>query len=319
MGTEGVHEDSTRAAQHRRQSSVRNAAALAAVLFLGPAAALVPGPALSASQPDVKVSRAPEAFVPDVDIVHDVAIEIVAAGEEGLELSTRLSDEGGVIERPVSWTIRAATGEPVFSGDVPVAHIDTAPGDYTVEAQYGTVHFSRTVSLQPGNRLIVSFVLNIGGIRVLPRLQGLGLPPVPSRTLVYATSGKRKGQLIAKSAMPGEILRVAAGDYLIESRFEAGNAVAVAAIHVNPGLMSAVTIDHVASLVRLSFPAASGAAVSWSIADESGQTLSQLDGPAAEIVLKPGTYTASATANGETLTATFEIASGETRDIILGN
>ncbi len=320
MGTEGVHEASTRAAHRRRRRSARNAAALAAVLFLGTAAAaLAPGLAHSAAQPEVEVSRAPQAFVPDTDIVHDVAIEIVAPGSEGLELSTRLSDDGGIIERPVSWTIRTAAGEPVYAGDVPVAHIATGPGDYSVEAQYGTVRFARTVTLLAGNRLIVSFVLNVGGIRVLPRLRGLGLPRAPSHTLIYAASGKHKGELIATSDVPGEILRVAAGDYRIESRFAAGNAVAIADVHVKPGIMNAVEIDHAAGLARLAFAGAPDATVSWSVSDDSGQTLLQLAGLAAEIVLKPGTYRATATADGQTLTATFEIVTGETRDIVLGN
>ena len=43
------------------------------------------------------------------------------------------------------------------------------------------------------------------------------------------------------------------------------------------------------------------------------------EGLSAHAVLLPGTYTASARINGETLTATFGIAAGETRDIILGN
>lgn len=319
MGTEGVHEDSTRAAHRRRQSSAGNAAALAAVLFLGTSAALAPAPAHSASQSGVEVSRAPEAFAPNTDIVHDVAIEIVAPGEEGLELSTRLSDDGGIIERPVSWSIRAATGEKIFAGDVPVAQIATGPGDYIVEARYGAIRFARTVTLLQGNRLIVSFVLNAGGIRILPRLQGLGLPQTPSHTSIYAISGKLKGELIATSDMPGEIVRVAAGDYRIESRFTAGNAVAVADVRVKPGLMSAVEIDHAAGLARLAVAGVPDAEIAWSVSDGSGQLLSPPAGPIAEIVLKPGTYTATATANGETLTATFEIAAGESRDIILGN
>lgn len=318
MGTEGVHEDSTRVAHRRRQSSARNAAALAAVLFLGTCAAALT-PAHSASQSGVEVSRAPEAFAPSTDIVHDVAIEIVAPGEEGLELSTRLSDEGGIVERPVSWSIRAATGEEIFAGDVPVAHIAAAPGDYIVEVQYGTIRFARTVTLLPGNRLDVSFVLNVGGIRVLPRLQGLGLPQTPSHTAIYAISGQRKGELIATSDMPGEIVRVAAGDYRIESRFTAGNAVAVADVRVKPGLMSAIEIDHAAGLARLAVAGVPDAAIAWSVSDGDGQLLSPPAGPTAEIVLKPGIYTATASANGETLTATFEIAAGESRDIILGN
>ena len=55
------------------------------------------------------------------------------------------------------------------------------PGDYSVEARYGSASFSQSLTLLEANRLIVSFVLDVGGIRVLPRVQGLGLhPPKPN-------------------------------------------------------------------------------------------------------------------------------------------
>ena len=74
---------------------------------------------------------------------------------------------------------------------------------------------------------MVSFVLEVGGIRVLPRVQGLGLTAAQTQSLVYALSGADKGKLITISKVPGEILRVKSGDYRIESRFATGNAVAV--------------------------------------------------------------------------------------------
>ena len=136
----------------------------------------------------------------------------------------------------------------VYDKSTQLAAIAVPPGDYSVEALYGSASFSQNLTLLEANRLIVSFVLDVGGIRVLPRVQGLGLAPAQTQSLVYALSGPNRGKLITISKMPGEILRVKAGDYRIESRFAAGNAVAVADVHVKPGVMSAVEIDHAAGL-----------------------------------------------------------------------
>ena len=148
--------------------------------------------------------------------------------------------------------------------------------------------FHKHLTLLEANRLIVSFVLDVGGIRVLPRVKGLGLAPAQAQSLVYALSGPNKGKLITISKMPGEILRVKAGDYRIESRFAAGNAVAVADVHVKPGIMSAVEIDHAAGLARLSYVGAPDANVSWLVTNEEGEALPAIDGLSASIVLKPG-------------------------------
>ncbi|MBC8037628.1 MAG: hypothetical protein H7X89_10480, partial [Rhizobiales bacterium] len=178
---------------------------------------------------------------------------------------------------------------------------------------------SQTITVVDGSKIIASFVLDAGGIRILPRLQGLGLPATPARSLVFALTGVHKGQLIAISQEPGEILRVPAGDYRIESRFDAGNARAVADVRVKPGFMSAVEIDHAAGLARLAFVGAPDAKVLWRVADDRGNAMSPVEGLSADVVLKPGTYTAIAQTGEETLTAKFVIAAGESRDIILGN
>jgi hypothetical protein len=242
----------------------------------------------------------------------------VAAGAEGLELSARLSEDGGIIERPVTWTIFSASGEPVYANDVPIAQVQVKPGSYLVGIKYGAVRVSQTVTVVDGTKLLASFVLDAGGIRVLSRLQGLSLPGTPSRSLVFALSGPRKGELIATSQEPGEILRVPAGDYRIESRFDAGNTEAVADVHVKPGLMSAVEIDHAAGLAHLAFVGAPAAHVQWRVADTKGNALAPIDGLRADVVLKPGTYSAVAETGEKILSASFAIAAGETRDIVLG-
>jgi hypothetical protein len=322
MGTEGVHEHSTRVSHHRRHGSAKSAAAVVAVLFLlAVIIVMAPRIAHSASTDTLEISAAPgdAPALAGGRATHDIAIETVAQGREGLELSARLAEDGGLIELPVTWSVSTAMGEPVYASETPIAEIALEPGDYRVDIRYGAVHLAQAVTLVDGTRLIVSFVLDAGGIRILPRLQGLGLPAKASRSRVYALSGFRKGQLVASSQQPGEILRVPAGEYRIESHFDKGNASAVADVTVKPGRMSAVEIDHAAGLARLAFVGAPDAGVLWRLADADGNALPPIEGIAADVVLKPGTYTAVAQIGDETLSAKFAIGAGQSRDIILGN
>ncbi len=311
-----MHDLSTRALPIRRQKSAASAALLMAVLFLSPFAF---ADALGAPKTIEESAVAVMAPKFQTKVAHDIAIEIVKPGNEGVELSARLSESGGLIERDISWTLRDAQGSIVYDKNTELAHVALPPGDYSVEARYGSASFSQSLTLLEANRLMVSFVLEVGGIRVLPRVQGLGLMAAQTRSLVYALSGPDKGRLITISKVPGEILRVKSGDYRIESRFATGNAVAVADVHVNSGLMSAVEIDHAAGLARLSYVGAPGAHVSWLVTNDRGEDLPAIDGLSASLVLKPGAYTAKARIGSELLTASFDIAAGQERDILLGN
>jgi hypothetical protein len=311
-----MHDLSTRALQIRRQKSAASAALLTAVLFLGPFAS-----AGALGAPRTFEESAAAVITPNFQtkVAHDIAIEIVKPGNEGLELSARLSESGGLIERDISWTLRDAHGGIVYDRNTDLAQVGLPPGDYFVEARYGSAIFSLSLTLLEANRLMVSFVLEVGGIRVLPRVQGLGLTAAKTQSLVYSLSGADRGKLITISKVPGEILRVRSGDYRIESRFAAGNAVAVADVHVSAGLMSAVEIDHAAGLARLSYVGAPDAHVSWLVTNDHGEQLPAVDGLSASFVLKPGAYTAKAQIGSEFLTASFEIAAGQERDILLGN
>jgi hypothetical protein len=70
--------------------------------------------------------------------------------------------------------------------------------------------------------------------------------------------------MVAVSTIPGEIVRLGAGSYRIESRFTPGNASEVAQIDVKPGLLSAVEIELPAGIARLAAPSSS-ANVTWII------------------------------------------------------
>jgi hypothetical protein len=302
---------STRSMHIRRQGRAIRAAALAVVLFLGTSHAI--GASRSSDTPDPSTQS---------DIkkpAHEVAIELVKPGTEGLELSARLSERSNEIVRDIGWTIRDDAGTIVFEGATPLADAPLPPGDYAIEIAYGSTKINQAVTLLEGNHVTISFILDVGGIRILPRVKGVALLGTPSQSLVYAMSGDAKGKLITISEKPGEVLRVSAGSYRIESRFASGNALAVTDVKVKPGIMTAVDIDHLAGLARLSYIGAPDKDVSWQIKSISGEVLPAISGLTANFILKPGNYVAEATTAGEVLSAKFEIAAGQERDIILGN
>jgi hypothetical protein len=318
-----LHDHSTRAQPHRHHSRGKTAVAVVAVLsFVSAVTVLGPSLARSAQAIDIELSSAPEAAALGADVTspdHDIAIEIVTAGREGLELSARLTDDGGLIELPIGWTIRNMDGDIVYSGQSPSADFTAPPGDYAVDISYGAVRLSSTVTLLETNRLMVSYVLNAGGLRILPRVKDVAHSTARAQSRIFALGGRQRGKLVALSEIPGEIVRIPEGDYRVESRFFAGNAAAVTDVHVRAGRMSALEIDHKAGIARLAFVGSPEADVRWNVSNHEGQSIAMLEGLNADIVLLPGTYTARAKVGSEILTATFAIAAGEARDILLGN
>lgn len=297
-----MRELSTRASVKRRRGWAILASALAALLLLGQARA--------ASSPD-QTDRT-SSLSPIAGAAHEVRIEFVKPGREGFQFSARLAEDGGPINRPIAWTVRKAGGETVFEGETPIADLAAGPGEYLVHIGYGTVRLAQAVTLLANQRLGVSFVLNVGAIRVLPRIEALGSPPARSETRIFAASGPGVGQLIATSRQPGEIVRVGAGTYRVESRFEPGNTLAVAEVRVKPGLMSAVEIDHRAGLARLRL--AGSREATWTLVPAEGEPL-LIAGSAVDAVLKPGRYTVRVSSGSRQWQGQFSIDVGEIRTI----
>jgi hypothetical protein len=303
---------STRPSYTRRQQRKQTNCALAVLFFVSLAS-----PALTATTADI----------PDVDVTdsiaqdstHEVSISVVDPGQESISLAARLTTLSTHIARDVVWQVRNTAGEVVLDATANEVQSPLAPGDYVVEAQYGAVAVRETLHVTQGSSIAVNFVLNAGGLRVLPSLKGLGTSELKSKTLVFALTGLEKGKLIAHTDLPGDLLKLPAGLYRVESRLGEGNATAVTDVRIRPGKMSAIEITHNAGVARLNFVGAPDADVKWDVRPIDGQKITSLDGLTHKLALKPGTYLAEAHVNGEILTAKFKIVAGEERDIMLGN
>lgn len=279
------------------------------------AALLLPAPALAASS-TAAIDRTPDIEEVDTNVASEIRIELTRPGQEGLLLNARLSEDGGLINLPIAWRVKAYGGETLLTRDADFAELPVEPGDYVVEARYGTVQIERKLTLLEGQRLGVTFVLNAGGLRILPKLQEIGLPAARPFTSIYKASGIDGGELVAITDEPGEILRVGAGAYRIESRFQPGNVSAMTEVTVKPGLLSAVEIDMNAGIARLAVPDAEDRNVVWFITDAKGEALPGVAGPAADVVLKPGRYKLRTRIDGGDRTSAFTIEPGKISAII---
>jgi hypothetical protein len=248
---------------------------------------------------------------------HQIAIGAVSAGAEGISLSARLSERGIDPLKDIDWRIFDSYGGAVFKGRAALADAIVPPGDYIVEAVYGGMSYRETISVLRGKHVSISFILNVGGLRILPTIPGVGGLDLPSTTRIFALAGPNRGKLMRESTTPGEIIRLPAGRYRLQSTFFSSNASSVSDVLVKPGIMSAVHIAHKAGTVELSLAKSLSRTVSWSIRSDKNEKITDVAEASARIVLAPGQYTATATSGTKSIETSFTINPGDALNLAL--
>jgi hypothetical protein len=205
----------------------------------------------------------------------------------------------------------------VYSGSGERAESQLPPGQYEVEAFYGTAHLDQGVTLPAGTSLSMNFVLRAGALRILPQLPFPVSATPPSETRVFAKGGLNDGALVATSTRPGEIIKLPAGIYRIETNFLNSNVGTATEIEVKSGMLRSIDIAQEAGLAHLKVSAGESPA-EWTVTGDNGDMI-PLSGSTIDAVLKPGHYTAQARLNSQTLSASFNVKAGEEQQINLGN
>jgi hypothetical protein len=239
-------------------------------------------------------------------IRHELRIALTRQGTESIELAARLSEEGGIITLPVEWTIRRA-GETIFHDHVPVVDRVIEPGDYVVEAGYGTVRVAQSVTVLAGQSIGLTLILDVGGVRALALVKDS--PPVQGVVASYDIYDEDSGRLVTRSQEAGEVIRLKSGKYLVESRLSPGNTVARSDVIVKPGILSSLEIRHEAGIAAIDL--ADGLA--WTIRDLSSGWTASGEGRQAAVVLAPGIYEFEYGSAGQRSVVTFTIDAGEHR------
>ncbi len=306
--------------QHQRGRRF-SAAALSALLLISSAQTS----AHAAVSYDIAADPVTTANIPIQAPIHERREELVREGWEGIELAARLHEFGGLISRPVHWTVRRSlidegrSSELILRQSAPVIDTPLEPGDYLIEAEYGFHKVTEAVSIKRGHRIGLTLILNVGGIRALSKLDKLDVPNgISAHHAIYALSGPDAGKPIATSRNQGDVLRLGAGRYRIESRFSPGNTIAEHTVTVKPGLLSSMELAHQAGLARITVGTSLEGAVAWEVRKLDGTWMSGHTTPEAALVLAPGAYEVVAIVNGGVQKQRFSIKAGENRHIRLG-
>lgn len=289
-----MHVSLSRARKHHRGRLLTGAALTLAGTMLATAYFTASSTAAQRTEAETIITGSLPA--PATDAPFEVRIEVTRPGNEGIELSARLSEDGGLITRPVQWKVRralrdggisaAAANNELFEAEEPIGTVFVEPGTYTVEATYGTVSIIRDIDVPKGHFIGATFILNVGGLRTLSTLDSEPLP-APFRAVhkVYAIGGKASGQLVATSDVPGGLMRLGAGTYRLESEIEPGNTVTRTDVAIKPGILTTLQLDHQAGIAAVN----ADAAQAWTIADRDSKWSASGTGPQL-LTLAPGTY-----------------------------
>ncbi len=300
---------STRPTHIRHQRLVRLAPALVAALFLSTATAQA-----ATQNPISSTSGSNEITLPATG---EWAVTTVPTGQETLELSALYSANSSARIDNIYWKISDQDQALIYDKTASAVTVPLKPGEYHVEAVFGSTHLEEVINVQTGTKTGMRFVMNAGALRVLPRVKGVDQLGIASISKIYAVSGIEKGKLIATSNRPGEVLNVAEGAYRIESKFVSGNALVVTDVNVKAGYTSAVNIDHIAGLAKLNVAGNAEREVHWQIIDDNGNAMPAFTSVAAEVILKPGHYFAEAKLGDQNLKSDFQIAAGQISEINL--
>ena len=246
-------------------------------------------------------------------------------GNEGLSLTARLREDGGLINRKIYWTVSrrdvlsAKLGTQVYNDATPIADLKLAPGHYHVSVRYGYAEVERDIQILPRTHLTIAFVLNVGGIRTLSQVSGLGAADYAlAHHSIIALYDNKPEKLVASKIQQGQIVRLPAGRYRIESRFPHGNTVASAHVTIQPGILTSLNIDHKAAFARLQLRQSSKKSVQWKISSlqTNWATSGNISRP--EMILSPGFYRFSARIGTQEFSRTVELESGKATIVILG-
>ncbi|MFW6077137.1 MAG: hypothetical protein ACOC71_05265 [Hyphomicrobiales bacterium] len=253
---------------------------------------------------------------------HELRIAFTDRGAEGLALAARLDERGGFVTRPVNWTVKralggsAAAGEPVYAGEAPAADLALQPGEYRIEAAYGLARVMHEVEIHPGQHVGVTLILHVGGMRALSLVEDQYVPTsISADHRIYALSGRHSGQRLTATGQ-GEVARLEAGEYRVESRFEPGNAVAETTVEIKPGILSSLEISHLAALVRVELPRGAGESEAFEVRDLDSDWTWRGRAPGGELVLAPGRYEARAL-DGSAPVVDFEVSRGDSIVVLL--
>jgi hypothetical protein len=301
--------------------SVVAAAALVTWLALPAGAQTPPGWQTDANPPSQDAAPANTTVVP-----RTLPPAARAGGGAGTQVSfaAYLTDESQGIKEGLVWRVFREKAGPDGKAVLLSTHRDASPslrlepGVYRVNVALGRAHLTRKITVTGEQPVQERFVLNAGGLRVVPVLASG--ETANARAVSYEVLSDERDQhgqrtKVVSAAKAGVVLRLNAGIYSIISTYGDANAVARTDVTVEAGKLSEVALAHTAARVSLKLVTRPGgdaiADTQWNIATAQGEAVKESAGALPTHYLAPGAYVVSAKHAGRTYRQQFAVRAGQ--------
>ena len=299
-------------------------------LFIAVLSASVWLVATAASAQDATV----EPILPDLPDLSSYApatndLPLAMAGPGEITLVAQLTPEGAQITRGLVW--RVFGPQPGPDGKLPLIAsaqggsntFQLAPGSYLVHASFGRAGATKRITVGREGKQ-ESIVLDAGGLKLNAMLPG-GKRIAASRLKfsIYEakTDAKTGGALIIPNVNPNTVVRLNSGAYQVVSTYGTDNAIIRSDLKVEAGKLTEATIEHHAAELTMKLVREPGgeaiADTSWSVVTASGDTVRDIVGAYAPMVLAEGEYTVIAKNRDKLYQRELKVESGHNQEVEL--
>jgi hypothetical protein len=299
------------------------AATLACSLVQWPAGAQTPGQAPATWEPESANRQGPPPA--NTTMVPRTPAAGKASGAPGqVALTAFLTDTSPAIAQGLVWRVfrekAASGGKAQLVSTVKEASptVRLEPGTYRINVALGRANLTRKVAVVGDQLVKERFVLNAGGLRIVPVLTNG--ERVNAKLVTYDVESDDRDEYgqrvkVVTGARAGLVLRLNAGNYSVVSTYGDANASARADVSVEAGKLSEVTLAHAAARVSFKLVTRSGgdaiADTQWRVVNEKGKPVKESSGALPTHILAPGTYVVRATHAGRVYRRDFAVKAGD--------
>jgi hypothetical protein len=245
-------------------------------------------------------------------------------GRGQVTMTAYLTMPGKAIAQGLVWRVFRDSPGPASKVQLVSTHKEASPtlrldaGVYRINVALGRANLTRKITVVGDQATKEEFVLNAGGLRVVPVLTG-GEPANDKLVSIDVESDERDdyGQRtkVVSSARAGTVLRLNAGFYSLVSTYGDANAVARADVSVEAGKLSEVTLAHPAARVSFKLVTRRGgdaiADTQWNVMTSQGDAVKESSGALPTHILAPGSYVVRAGHAGRFYKRDFAVKAGD--------
>ena len=256
---------------------------------------------------------------------NDPSLALGSGGE--ITLAAKLTEDGVDISRGLVWRIFKPDAD--TDGKLPLVAsarggtsvFQLEPGSYLVHASFGRAGATKRITVGRDGKL-ENLVLDAGGLKLDAVLAGgVRIPPAKLRFSIYEAEAGSDGDraLIIPDVSPNTVVRLNSGVYHVVSNYGSVNAVIRSDIRVEAGKLTEATVEHRAAELTMKLVREPGgeaiADTSWSILAETGDSVREIVGAFASMVLAEGEYTIIAKNRDRIYQRDFTVVGGRNQEV----